>query len=268
MSEEKVVLITGASSGFGKSARALLAGRGYKVYGTSRRPQSESDGKVWMLTLDVDSDASVEACVGTLLGREGRIDVLVNNAGTALTGGAEETSIEEAKAHFETNFFGAVRVTKVVLPIMRRQKGGKIINIGSIAAKMPAPFEGYYAAGKAALLAYSDALRHEVSSLNISVSVVEPGFFRTNLPNQRRAAAAKIHDYDGMRERAEAQLLHDFETGPDPSRVAETILKIVEDRSPRLEYIVGREKRYVTLKKFMPASSFESSFRKHWKLDA
>jgi short-subunit dehydrogenase len=267
MSEEKVVLITGASSGFGKSAGALLAERGYKVYGTSRRPRSGSDGKVQMLALDVDSDASAEACVGTLLRHERRIDVLVNNAGTALTGGAEETSMEEVKAHFETNFFGAVRVTKAVLPTMRQQKSGKIINIGSIAAKMPVPFEGYYAAGKAALLAYSDALRHEVNSFNISVSVVEPGFFRTNLPNQRKVAAGKIHDYDGMRERAEAQLLRDFEAGPDPSPVAETILKIARDPSPKLEYIVGREKRYVTLKKFLPVSSFESSFRKHWKLD-
>jgi NAD(P)-dependent dehydrogenase (short-subunit alcohol dehydrogenase family) len=268
MSEEKVVLITGASSGFGKSAAALLAGRGYKVYGTSKKPQSESEGEVHMLGLDVDSDASSEACVSTVLKLEGRMDVLVNNAGAVLAGGGEETSLEEVKAHFETNFFGAVRMTKVVLPTMRKQRKGKIINVSSIAAKIPAPFEGFYAAAKAALLAYSDALRQEVKSFNVHVSVIEPGFFRTNLGNQRKRAAEKIHDYDGMRERAEAQLVRDFEEGQDPAMVAGTILRIVEDPSPRLEYIVGRGKRYVTLRKFIPASSFESGNRRHWKLDA
>ena len=188
MPASKVVLITGASSGFGKSAAALLADAGYRVCGTSRKPQGPIDGKVQMFAMDVDSNASVEACVGAVMGKEGRIDVLVNNAGTALTGGAEETSVEEVKAHFETNFFGPVRVTKAVLPSMRSQKSGRIINVSSVAAKLPVPFEGYYAAGKAALLAYSEALRHEVKSLGISVSVIEPGFFRTNLPNQRNNA--------------------------------------------------------------------------------
>jgi len=267
MPESKVVLITGASSGFGKDAAALFANRGYKTYGTSRRPQSDRDGKVKMLALEVDSDESVAACVASLLGLEGRIDVLVNNAGTALTGGIEETSMEEAKAHLETNFFGAVRVTKAVLPTMRNQKSGRIINVGSIAAKMPVPFEGYYAVGKAALLAFSDALRLEVKSLGISVSVVEPGFYRTNLSNQRKTTAEKIDDYDGERERAVAQLIKDFDAGPEPSAVALQILKVAQAPRPRLEYIVGREKRYVTLKKFVSPSMFERSYRKHWKLD-
>src|SRR5437870_9885492 len=134
-----------------------------------------------MIALDVDSDDSVQNGVKDLLDEAGRLDVLVNNAGYMLTGGAEETSIAEAKAQLETDFFGPVRMAKAVLPTMRKQGSGQIINISSIAAKLPVPFEPYYAAGKAALLTWSEALRYEVKNFGIKVSVLEPGFFRTNL---------------------------------------------------------------------------------------
>ena len=268
MPESKVVLITGASSGFGKETAGLLADRGFRVYGTSRNPSVKAAGESQkMLQLDVDLDESVDACVNLLLQEAGRLDVLVNNAGYVLTGGVEETSVEEAKAQFETIFFGAVRMVKAVLPTMRKQGSGQIINISSIAAKLPVPFEPYYAAGKAALLTWSEALRYEVKNFGIKVSVLEPGFFRTNLAYVMQGAKDRIGDYDRMRKLARAALDDDFQKGRDPKIVAETILRIIESKTPRLEYVVGKEKRYLTIRNLVPRSTFENVARKHWKLD-
>jgi NAD(P)-dependent dehydrogenase (short-subunit alcohol dehydrogenase family) len=268
MSENRVVLITGASSGFGRETARILLGRGFRVYGTSRNPSGRpQESGVGMITLDVDSDDSVKNGVKELLEETGRLDVLVNNAGYVLTGGAEETSIAEAKAQFETDFFGPIRVTKAVLPTMRKQGSGQIVNISSLAAVLPVPFEGYYAAAKAALLAWSEALRHEVKSLGIKVSVIEPGFFKTNLGNTRRITKVTIRDYDELRQRATATLDHDFNNGADPRIVGETVLRIIRSKNPKLEYAVGREKRYKTLKHIMPQSIIENGVRRHWKLD-
>src|SRR6059036_3104191 len=211
MAESRVVLITGASSGFGRETARLLLVRGFKVYGTSRNPSAKpQESGVGMIALDVDSDDSVQNVVKDLLDEAGRLDVLVNNAGYVLTGGAEETSIAEAKAQLETDFFGPVRMAKAVLPTMRKQGSGQIINISSMAAILPVPFEGYYAAAKAALLAWSEALRHEVKRFGIKVSVIEPGFFKTNLGNTRKIARYTIRDYDELRERVLSTLDDDF----------------------------------------------------------
>lgn len=266
MPESRVVLVTGASSGFGRATATLLAARGYRVFGTSRSPPDQR-GEFEMLRLDVDSEESVGSCVSSLLQRAGRVDVLINNAGYALTGGLEETSVQEAKALFDTNFFGAVRVTNAVLSGMRQRRSGQIINVGSIAGTISIPFEGYYAAAKAAVLSYSETLRHEVKHFNINVSVVEPGFFRTNIGNARKVASGTIEDYAEARKRAGGALLKDVDGGGDPKEVAETILDIVSNPSPRLRYAVGKEKRYLLLKKVVPASMFESSVRNHYKLD-
>src|SRR4029077_11517602 len=224
MAENRVVLITGASSGFGRETARLLMARGFKVYGTSRNPSaSPQEAGGGMIALDVDSDNSVQNGVKELLDETARLDVLLNNAGYVLTGGAEETSIAEAKAQLETDFFGAVRMAKAVLPTMRKQGFGQIINISSLAVALPVPFEGYYAAAKAALLAWSEALRHEVKSLGIKVSVIEPGFFKTNLGNTRKIAKSTIRDYDELRQRAIAALDNDFENGADPKIVADTV---------------------------------------------
>jgi short-subunit dehydrogenase len=220
-----------------------------------------------MMAVDVDSDNSVQSGVKELLGETGRLDLLLNNAGYALTGGTEETSIVEAKAQLETDFFGPVRMVKAVLPTIRKQGSGQIINISSLAAVLPVPFEGYYAAAKAALLAWSEALRHEVKSLGIKVSVIEPGCFKTNLGNTRKVAKYTIRAYDELRQRAAVALDDDFETGADPKIVAETLLRIITSKNPKLEYAVGREKRYKTLKHLMPQSIIENGVRRHWKLD-
>jgi short-subunit dehydrogenase len=268
MPENRVVLITGASSGFGRETARILLDNGFKVYGTSRNPSAKpQEPGVGMLELDVDSDDSVKNGVNELLDEAGRLDVLVNNAGYVLTGGVEETSIAEAKAQFETDFFGPVRMTKAVLPTMRKQGSGQIVNISSLAAVLPVPFEGYYAAAKAALLAWSEALRHEVKTFGIKVSVIEPGFFKTNLGHTRRVAKYMIRDYDELRQRATATLDHDFENGADPKIVGETVVRVIENRNPKLEYAVGRERRYKMLKHLLPQSMIENGVRRHWKLD-
>ena len=266
MVEDRVVLVTGTTSGFGKETASLLSSKGFRVFGTSRKQSDNQDG-IATLRLEIGSDESARTCVAELLQKAGRIDVLVNNAGQVITGGLEETSIDEAKAHFDTNLFGAVRMVNAVLPEMRKRRSGQIINVASIAGTFPVPFEGYYGMAKAAMMTYSEVLRAEVKSLGIKVSAVEPGFFKTNLAGSRQRAANRIGDYDALRERAHRALDESFEGGGDPTKVAETILKIVQNPSPRLHYVIGNERRFVFLKRIMPESVMESQLRKHWHLD-
>ncbi|HXZ89644.1 MAG TPA: SDR family NAD(P)-dependent oxidoreductase [Candidatus Dormibacteraeota bacterium] len=267
MVTDRVVLVTGASSGFGKLTGSLLAQRGFRVFGTSRKVSAESQDGVEMVRLDIASDQSVKECVSSVHQKADRIDVLINNAGQALTGGLEETSVDEAKAHFDSNFFGAVRMVNAILPEMRRRRNGQIINVASLAGTFPVPFEGYYGAAKAALITYTEVLRQEVKSLGVKVSVIEPGFFRTNLGNARITAANSIPDYDEMRKRAHADLGKSFAKGADPAEVAETIVKIIESPSPALHYFVGKEKNALLLKRILPASVMEALIRKRWRLD-
>ncbi len=267
----KVVLVTGASSGFGMATSKLLARRGYRVYGTSRNPSKVNDqmSGLKILPLDVDFDQSVGACVGALLrDTGGRLDVLVNNAGYVSVGAIEETSIEEAKMQLETNLFGVARMVRAVLPTMRSQRGGQIINIGSLAGSIAAPFQGFYAVSKFAMEGYTEALRHETRGLGIKVSVVEPGFFRTNLAKSAKSAALKIDDYDRARGNAQKEIQRREARGQDPVMVAETVLRIIETEKPRLHYAVGRDRIGLLFKRLLPQSTFEGGVRRVFKLDA
>src|SRR5437764_4484276 len=173
----KIALVTGASSGIGKATAERLATAGYKVYGTSRRGAQTGQRSFAMLPLDVTSDESVEAAVNELMRLEGRIDLLVNNAGFGVApAGAEESSIEQARSIFDTNFFGIVRMTRAVVPHMRRQGGGRIINIGSVLGFLPMPYGALYAATKHAIEGYSESLDHELRTRGIRVSVIEPPY--------------------------------------------------------------------------------------------
>jgi NAD(P)-dependent dehydrogenase (short-subunit alcohol dehydrogenase family) len=206
MSEPRVVLITGASSGIGQATASLLADRGYKVFGTSRQPRSDTSDGFVMLQLDITSDTSVKACIHAVMQRTGRMDILINNAGYGLSGAIEETSIQEAKSQFETNFFGAVRMVKTVLPVMRQQRSGHIINISSMGGVVGNPFLGFYSASKFALEGYTEALRHEVKRFNIHVSLVEPTYFKTNAANAAIRTAETIDEYIEMHQRARARV--------------------------------------------------------------
>lgn len=267
-SKQKAVLITGASSGFGEVTASLLAERGYRVFGTSRNPDRDRARTYEMLPLDVRSDDSVRACVQVLMERAGWLDVLISNAGYELAGAVEETSIEEAKEQFETNFFGTARIVRAALPIIRKQGGGRILLMSSLAGLVGLPFHGFYSASKYALEGYAEALRHEVKKFNISVSFIEPGFFRTNLARSARISAKTISEYARMRERALQVFERSVQAGADPGTVASLILSIIESRSPRLRYRVGKDaKRLARIKTLVPEAAFEAGVRRNFHLD-
>jgi len=271
MSSQKVVLITGASSGIGQSIARLLAQKGFTVFGTSRNPQTvEPVAAVEVLPLDVRSDESVNVCVNTVLGRAGRLDILISNAGYMLGGAVEEATIEEAKALFETNFFGAMRIVKAVLPILRQQRSGMIIISSSLAGLVPGPpFFGIYSASKFALEAYTEHLWREVKPFGIRVSLVEPGSIKTKLTSNRQEAVERLGDYDPWRQRALDAMQRLEEKAPEPTLVAAAVLSIIESKSPRLRYKVGKDATWIPrLRQVLPASLFDKQLRKIFDLDA
>lgn len=261
------MLITGASSGFGLATSTLLAERGYRVFGTSRKPTSNAPANFEMLQLDVNSDESVKACVEKLLEKAGHVDVLINNAGFALFGAIEETSLEEARLQLETNFFGVVKMVSAILPTMRKRGRGQIINIGSLAGHVAIPFQGYYAVTKFALEGFTEALRQETKALGIHVSIVEPGFFKTSLASAAKQTSNKINDYGETRKRVLTEIMKRDANGQDPHIVADTLIKIIESTEPKLHYAVGKDKSGLLFKRLLPQSIFEGQVRRMFKLD-
>ena len=267
----KVALVTGASSGIGKATAERLAKAGYKVYGTSRRGAPvEQTGPFKMLQLDVTSDDSVAAAVNELMKLEGRIDLLVNNAGFSLApAGAEESSTAQAKSVFDTNFFGTVRMTRAVLPHMRNQKGGRIINIGSIVGFLPAPYMAFYAASKHAVEGYSESLDHEVRHWGIRVSVVEPASTKTQIDDNAPQADALLDAYREARAMVGQRLSEMIVNGDEPDMVAAVVLKVATAARPKIRYTVGRmASRLKLIRKFAPAGVLDSAIRKEMKLDS
>ena len=268
MSDQRVVLITGASSGVGQSTARLLSQRGYQVFGTSRNPAvAEHIPGVEMLPLDVRADDSVRACLDAVTQMAGRLDILVNNAGYELAGALEEISLDEAKAQFETNFFGIVRMAKAVLPVMRQQKHGRS-SPSVLCPGSPIPFMGIYSASKFAVEGYIEALRHELKPFGIHVSLIEPGFLHTPMTSHRQVTAERIAEYDPWRQRSFDAIRAYEEKGPGPELVAETVLRIAASKAPRLRYLTGRQARVVTgLRRFLPAGAFEQGARSTFRLD-
>lgn len=257
-----VALVTGVSSGIGRATAEFLANRGWRVFGTMRRPTDGPRG-VELLPLDVRDQASVESCVKAVLDAAGRIDALVNNAGVALYGAAEETSIDEAKALFETNFFGVLRVTQAVLPAMRAQGSGRIVTVGSAAGFVPIPYESIYVAAKHALEGWVEALAYEVARFGIHAALVEPSFIQTDIDRNVSRARTAIPAYADERRRAEAGLARNVSHGEDPSVVAETVWKAVTSRRPRLRYLAGRQAHVIrVLRTVLPSSLFAIGLRR------
>ncbi len=204
-----------------------------------------------------------------MLDQAGRIDALVNNAGYTLIGSLEETSMEEAKEVFETNFFGVLRMSQAVLPTMREQGYGRIANISSVVGFLPAPYQGIYAASKHALEGYSESLDHEVRQFGIRVAVIEPGFTRTNIAQNGQLAGQLLTAYASERNRVLDAIKERIANGEDPVRVASVVLEALTSRSPQLRYLAGRDAKFVSvLRKFAPSKLFEKGLRKQFRLEA
>jgi len=260
----RVALVTGASSGIGEAAAHALLGEGFTVYGTSRRAVAgEERGGVMFLPLDVTDDQSVAGAVREVRGRSGRIDVLVNNAGLGIAGAAEESSIEQARALFDTNLFGSIRMTRNVLPKMREQGSGRIINISSVLGLVPAPFGALYSATKHAIEGYSESLDHEVREHGVRVLLVEPAYTRTSFDSNAIPADEPLPVYARRREVFDALIADAIKGGDKPSVVAEAIVAAATDSRPKLRYQAGPlARRAAKLRRYAPSTVFDKQIRK------
>jgi NAD(P)-dependent dehydrogenase (short-subunit alcohol dehydrogenase family) len=265
---QRVVLVTGASSGIGLACATLLSAQGFRVYGTSRRPNAALQGAVTMLEADVTDGRSVEQAVAAVLDREQRLDILVNNAGMGIAGPVEDTSIEQAKSQLEVNFFGAFRVCRAVLPAMRSQRSGYIVNIGSIGGLVAIPYQAMYSASKFALEGFSESLRMEVRPFGIRVVIIEPGDHKTALTENRRVEVLPASPYRSSFQAALAKTAHDEQSGPGPEQIARLLHRIVNQRNPRLRYTIGpvAQRAAVWLKRLTPYSLVEYVMRTYYGL--
>lgn len=269
MSGSKVVLITGASSGIGKACAEYLARRGYRVYGTSRRASPEVGlvpAGFTLIRMDVRDDESVAQGIRLIMEREGRLDVVVNNAGITMVGPIEDFTLDEAKSLFETNFWGALRVCKVVLPVMREQHSGHIINISSIAGRASAAYQGIYSAGKFALEGLSEALRTEVRHFGIQVALIEPGDVPTSQP-YNRIRTLRTQAYAPYYHNAMQVYETDEKNGYPPEKIGPLLERIIRNPNPRLRYTCGMfiQTLGAALKNWVPYSFFEWAYAQVYK---
>lgn len=265
----KVVLITGGSSGIGKSVGEFLQNKGFKVYGTSRNPERYPESKFPIVALDVTKPETIDQCIEELLKSETRIDVLVNNAGAGITGPIEEIPDVEIKRNFETNVFGPIRVIKAVLPIMRNQNSGLIINVTSIAGYMGLPYRGIYSASKGALELITEAFRMELKDFNIHMTNVAPGDFATNIAAGRyHAPISEGSPYKAPYGNTLKMMDAHVDEGSDPKEMAEAIYKIITAKNPKVHYKIGAfmQKFSIVLKRILPDTLYEKLLMNHYKL--
>jgi NAD(P)-dependent dehydrogenase (short-subunit alcohol dehydrogenase family) len=266
----KIALVTGASSGIGQATAERLVKAGYKVYGTSRRAARAGERSFEMLTLDVTSDESVDAAVKDVMQRAGRIDVLVNNAGFGVApAGAEESSIEQAQSIFDTNFFGIVRMIRAVVPHMRQQGGGRIINIGSVLGFLPMPYGALYAATKHAIEGYSESLDHELRTRGIRVSVIEPAYTKTPFEANFLQPDATLDEYREVRAAVNERVKEVMATAEQPRVVADVVLRAASAARPKVRYTAGGlAGRLRFLRTYMPAALMDAGIRRDLRLEA
>lgn len=267
---QKVVLITGASSGFGEVMAGYLSQKGFSVWGTSRKanPATAPNG-FKMIPMDVQDMDSIRAAVARIIEEEGRIDVLINNAGISLVSPLEETPLETIQTIMDVNLYGVLRVCQAVIPIMRQQKNGCIINVSSIGGLMGLPFRGVYSASKFALEGLTESLSMEMKPFNISVCMVEPGDFKTNISQNRlkislNANSPYYRTCSMVEEVADMQM----EKAADPELMGPAIYRIINSEKPKLRYRIGAamEKLSVFLKKVLPGRYFEKILQGYYKL--
>lgn len=268
----KIAIVTGASSGIGEVTAEQLARVGYKVYGTSRRGAQGHSGKrpFEMLALDVASEESVACAVNEVLRLEGCIDLLVNNAGFGISpAAAEESSIQQAQAIFETNFFGVVRMIRAVVPHMRQRGSGRIINISSVLGFVPMPYMALYSATKHALEGYSESLDHELRTQGIRVSLVEPAYIKSGFDANQLQPDEPLDEYRDLRAGLDRRVKEALESADGPDVVAETVVQVALAVSPKVRYTSGAlASRLRFLRRFAPAVLVEAGVRKDLRLDS
>ena len=259
--DPKVVLITGATSGIGKETALLLASKGYLVYGTARNI-NDKNLPFRLLPMDVRNETSIKEAVQQILSETGRIDILINNAGVGITGAVEELPAEQLHNVFATNLYGAIAVIQQVLPTMRMQKSGRIINIASIAGYMGLPFRGAYSASKGALLLMTEALRMEVKAIS-------PGDYATDIASRRYHAPVKSDSpYAEVYDKQLRLMNEHVDSGGDPKEMAEKILKVIQTKHPKVHYKQGSflQKFSIVLKRLLPSKRYEQMLMKHYQL--
>jgi short-subunit dehydrogenase len=265
---KKVILITGISSGFGKEAASLLAKKGHTVYGTVRK-ETGSDHLVKTLLMDLTDCDSITSAVDTVVKNEGRIDILINNAGMHTGGPIETTPLDTIKMQMQTNFLGLVQLTQLVLPVMRKQGGGTLINFSSIGGLMGLPYQGIYSAGKFAIEGFSEALRMEVKEFNIKVVVINPGDFHTSNTVNRRGFLAPTGEGDPYQSQFAKTLSiieNDESKGWKPEILAKKLVRIVECSNPKQNYIIAsfEQKLAVIIKYILPGKLFSKILSDHY----
>ncbi len=265
----KVVFITGASSGIGKSIGEFLHNKGFTVFGTSRNAQRIADMVFPLVTLDVRDTASIHDAVASIIAKTGKIDVVINNAGVGITGPIEEIPTKEILNNFEINLFGPIEVMKAVLPQMRSQQSGLIINITSIAGYMGLPYRGIYSASKGALELITESLRMEVKSFGIHITNVAPGDFATNIAAGRfHAPLVKGSAYEIPYGKTLKMMNEHVDSGSNPNEMAEAIYQIILNPKPKVHYKIGAfmQKFSIVLKRILPDKVYEKMLMKHYKL--
>lgn len=265
----KVVLITGGSSGIGKSIGEFLSSKGFTVFGTSRTPELYKDGVFELIKLDVSDIHSIQKAIQIIIERAGRLDVLINNAGAGITGPVEEIPMEEIKRNFDTNFFGPINVIKSVLPQMREQHSGLIINITSIAGYMGLPYRGIYSTSKGALELLTEAMRLELRDFNIQMTNVAPGDFATNIASGRyHAPILENSPYKTPYANTLKLMDEHVDGGKDPLLMAKAVYKIILKNKPKVHYKVGEfmQKFSIVLKRILPDKVYEKMLQNHYKL--
>ena len=265
----KVVLITGGSSGIGKAIGEYLSHKGYQVFGTSRNPEKITDALFPLLKMDVNEVVSIEAAISEILGKVEKIDVIINNAGIGITGPVEETPEHEIKKAFQTNFHGPINVIKTVLPQMRKQGFGHILNITSIAGYMGLPYRGIYSATKAALEITIEAMRMETLQFGIKMTNVAPGDFATNIAAGRyHAPVLENSPYKKNYGNTLKMMNEHVDNGGNPLEMAKAVHKIIETPNPRIHYKVGSslQKFSIVLKRILPDKVYERMLLRHYGL--
>ncbi|WP_020163856.1 oxidoreductase [Methyloversatilis discipulorum] len=267
MSHSEVVIVTGVSSGIGRAAAIRLAALGCRVFGTVRNAaQAAPIPGVSLIEMDVRDQASIERGIRTVITQAARIDVLVNSAGVTLLGAAEETSISEAQTLFDTNLFGLLRTIKAVLPHMRKQGSGRIVNVSSVLGFLPAPYMALYAASKHAVEGLSETLDHEVRQFGIRVALVEPSFTRTNLDLNAPQAASRIPDYEKELGTVSQAIRRNVQKAPQPDGVAAVIVDAALGAWKMRHTPKGEASLLAKLRRFMPAGPVEKGLRKTFGL--